>query len=203
MIRIFVEGRDADFLDKYLISLFGENKGRWEFISTGGYGKLHLLDQKFRENTDNGGVNLVIFDADCEKNSGGFSGRKQYLEEKLEELSISAEIFLFPNHHDDGDFEFLLENIVNEEHRCLLECFEGYEKCVGGHTDSNGNPIYITPNRKSKIYAYVESIKKSRSERERFKNSKEFFFDNSKYWNLNAEYLSPLKDFLQQAIHSL
>ena len=68
MIRIFVEGRDSEFLDKYLLFLFGENKGMWEIIQAGGYSKLHLLDQQFKENTERGGVNLIIFDADSADN---------------------------------------------------------------------------------------------------------------------------------------
>lgn len=200
MIRIFTEGKDSDFIDKYLISLFGDNAGRWEFVPANGYSTLHLLDQKFKENTDRGGTNVIIFDADSPENNGGFGSRKKYIEDKLKELSIESEVFLFPNNHDDGDLEFLLEQIINKEHRCLLECFEWYEKCVGGHCDKNGNPIYVTPNRKAKIYAYIESFKKSKSEREKFKNGKEFFFDNPKYWDLKSGYLNPLKDFMQKVL---
>ena len=200
MTRIFVEGRDADFIDKYLHFLMRENAGRWEVISTGGYTKLTLIDQQFKENSDNGGINLIIFDADSPETCGGFAARNKYIEEKLKELSISAEIFLFPNNRDDGDFELMLEHVINEGHRCLLECFEGYESCVGGHRDEKCNPKYMTPNRKAKIYAYVESIKKSRKEKEEFKNRKEFFFNNPNYWNLKSEYLNPLKEFLQMGI---
>ena len=200
MTRIFVEGRDADFINKYLPYLMGENAGRWEVIPIGGYTNLVLVDQKFKENSDNGGVNLIIFDADYPENSGGFAARHNYIESKMKVLSISGEIFLFPNNRDDGDFELMLEHVINDEHRCLLECFEGYESCVGGYRDEKGNPKYITPNRKAKIYAYVESIKKSKKENERFKNKKEFFFDNPKYWKLNSEYLDPLKKFLLDAI---
>lgn len=200
MIRIFVEGREADFINKYLISLFGENNGRWELIPTSGYTNLSLVDQLFKENSDNGGVNLVIFDADFPETNGGFINRKKYIKEKLRELSILGEIFLFPNNNEDGDFELLLEHIINKEHLCLLECFEMYEKCVGGHYDDNGNPKYTTPDRKSKIYAYIERLKKSRKEKERFKNQKDFFFDNPTYWNLESEYLYPLKTFLQKII---
>ena len=201
MTRIFVEGRDAEFVDKYLLSLMGENNGRWEIISTGGYTNLTFVDQQFHENSDNGGINLIIFDADFPETQGGFDVRKKYLEEKMKKLSISGEIFLFPNNRDDGDFELMQEHVINEEHRCLLNCFEGYESCVGGYRDKDGNPMYITPNRKAKIYAYVESFKKSRKEKERFKNRKTFFFDNPKYWNLSSEYLDPLKLFLQKGIH--
>ena len=34
MIRIFVEGRDAQFLEKYLVFLWGENRERWEILQT-------------------------------------------------------------------------------------------------------------------------------------------------------------------------
>lgn len=199
MIRIFVEGRDAQFLEKYLVFLWGENRERWEILQTNGYTNLPLLDQKFKENTEQGGVNLIIFDADFPQNGGGCDQRKKYLQEQLDNLSISADIFLFPNDREDGDFEVLLEHIVNEEHACLLKCFEGYEKCVAGHVNPDGSLKYISPNRKAKIYAYIESLKKSRKETERFKKQKDFFFDNPKYWNLETEYLSPLKNFLQSA----
>lgn len=198
MIRIFVEGRDAQFLDKYLLFLLGKNENTWEIIQAGGYTKLDLLDQQFKENSEINGQNIIIFDSDSKSNEGGYEIRLQYLQNKLQELLISADIFLFPNNKDDGDFELLLEHIVNEEHSCLLKCFEGYEMCVSGHKDENDNPKYITPNRKAKIYAYLESIKKSRKESEKFKN-KDYFFDKTEYWNLKAEYLQPLKDFLLKA----
>lgn len=202
MIRLFVEGKwDSDFVEKYLIHLLRESAGRWEIIPTGGYTNLPFIDQKFKENSDNGGINLVLFDADFPKTSdGGYVARKKYIEEKMKELSIVGEVFLFPNNKDDGDFELMLEHIINEEHRCLLGCFEGYERCVGGYRDDRGNPKYVTPNRKSKIYAYVEAFKKkSRKEKEQFKSG-ELFFNDSNYWNLEAEYLAPLKNFLQRVI---
>ena len=63
MIRIFVEGRDKQFLEKYLRFLSEKDEGAWEIISAGGYTKLHLLDQQFKENSERGGKNLVVFDA--------------------------------------------------------------------------------------------------------------------------------------------
>lgn len=76
MIRIFVEGRDAQFLEQYLVFLWGENRERWEILQTNGYTNLPLLDQKFKENTEQGGVNLIIFDADFPQNGGGCDQRK-------------------------------------------------------------------------------------------------------------------------------
>ena len=122
------------------------------------------------------------------------------LQFKVAELALEADLFLFPNDKADGDFETLLENIVNKEHECLLRCFEQYERCVAGHCDAAGKPKYLLPTRKAKIYAYVESIKKSRREAERFKGGKEFFFDDSRYWDLNSSYLFPLRSFLETRV---
>lgn len=200
MTRIFVEGRDARFLECYLKHLLGENNSRWEIISAGGYTKLPLLDLQFKENTEAGGANLVLFDADFPENGGGFDARRQYLLARFQELSVSAELFLFPDNRANGDFETLLEHVASEEHACLLRCFEQYETCVSRHRNADGSPKYMIPTRKSKIYAYVESIKKSRREAELFKRDKDFFFDNPRYWNLDSPHLSPLKDFLLQSI---
>ena len=201
MIRIFVEGGDREFFDPYLPFFFGANNGRWEVISAGGYTNLHKIDQQFRENTDQGGENLIIFDADSPSTGGGVANRTKYLEDKLRELSLSASIFLFPNNSADGDYESLLVQIVNEEHRCLLDCFDGYERCVGGYLNPDGSQKYVTPNRKAKVYAYMESFKRSRRAREELKNGKRFFFDNPEYWNLNSPCLDPLKEFLMEHIH--
>ena len=201
MIKIFAEGTgDIQFLEKYLIHLLGENNNRWEFVDAGGYTSLNKIDSIFKENTDMGGVNLIIFDADSIENGGGYLARNKYILDKFEELSISAEIFLFPDNKSDGDFESLLAKIVNQEHNCLLECFEGYEMCVSGHMDENGNQKYITPNRKSKIYAYIDSIKKTSTERNRFKHKNDFFFEKSKFWDLDLAYITPLKEFILRSI---
>lgn len=200
MTRVFVEGREADFIEVYLNFLFGKNEGRWEIINTKGYTNLHLVDQQFKENTEAGGTNLIIFDADYPENGGGFQKRKSEIEYRLSQLSIVSDIFLFPDNRSDGDFELLLENIVNAENKCLLKCFEAYEACISQYKDFDGNNKYISPNRKAKIYAYVESIKKTKGDKEKFKNQKSFFYDNSEYWNLSSEYLSPLETILRRTV---
>ena len=65
-------------------------------------------------NTIQGGTNLILFDADTVLNSGGFDKRKAELEQKLKDLDINAKLFLFPNNKDDGDFESLLEELVQK-----------------------------------------------------------------------------------------
>ena len=91
-----------------------------------------------------------------------------------------------------------MEQIINAKHKCLFDCFEGYQTCINSRKDRSGNNIYNAPIRKTKIYAYVDSIKKSKDEEKRFKTRKggDFLFDNQELWDLDNEYLAPLKEFL-------
>ena len=108
---------------------------------------------------------------------------------------IDYPLFLFPNNKDDGDFETLLENIINkDDHQQLLDCFGKYEGCIG---KSNR---YNTPNRKAKMYAYITSFRHNKTNLKEVKKGN-WFFDDKEYWNLAAPYLFPLKDFLEKNVN--
>ena len=197
MIKIFVEGKGDDkFFKSYLTFLEKETAlNHYEIISTGGWNKISKLVNLFQENTDAEGTNLIIFDADSSKNEGGFPKRKAQIEAYKKQYELEFELFLFPNQQDDGDYEVLLENIINQEHSNLLTCFSKYENCIKSTIDEKGEPKYILPIRKSKIYAYIDAFPKSRKQKERFKGG-DFFFENEEYWNLEVDFLKPLKKFL-------
>lgn len=197
MVKIFVEGKeDKLFIQEYLKHLsFNMQISEIEIENAGGWNKIALLDNKFKEISDQNGKNLVIFDADSPKNGGGFQTRMNQLVTLKNKVEIEFELFLFPNHKDDGDFELLLENIINAKHRVLLECFAKYENCIKSSIDENDDFSYTLPIRKAKIYSYVDAFPKSNSQSEKFKNG-DYFFWNEEYWNLNSNYLAPLKEFL-------
>ncbi len=204
MIQIFLESKhdttvEADFMKKFLTHITGSNQ--WEtqvrIIALDGKDNLKNSVNKFNENTDLNGVNLVVFDADEVTNLGGFTRRKQELLQQKALLSIEFELFLFPNDQEDGDFETLISQLINLKHQELLNCFKDYEVCVGGKKDASRHAVYNVPNRKSKMYAYIDSMKKTIAEEKAFKNrNHDYFFDNPEYWNLDAEYSFPLKFFL-------
>ena len=75
-----------------------------------------------KRNSDDGGVNLVIFDADddCEKR------RKELLEWK-NKVGVEFELFLFPNDKAAGELEDLLEQIINSDNRPVMNCWRMYE----------------------------------------------------------------------------
>ena len=145
--------------------------------------------------------NIIIFDADDpSKDNGGFQNRKNKIENKIENMikgfkdKIDYPLFLFPNNKDDGDFETLLENIINPKHQQLLDCFGKYEGCI------EKSDQYNTPNRKAKMYAYITSFQHNKTNLEKVKK-RNWFFDDEEYWDLAASYLFPLKDFLEKNVN--
>lgn len=200
---IIEDGKDSyvrQFLETFL-SYIGKNKNDYDFISCGGWTNLRLISNKLKENQDGNRQSLIIFDADFGLNNGGFEKRKNQIKESLREIMINNyKIFLFPNNNDDGDFEILLEKIINPEHKCLIDCFNGYEECLSEFTDDKDKCKYLLPNRKSKMYSYINAFPMNKEEKEWFKNKKDWFFNNKSYWVLDNEYLTPLKFFFQDGI---
>jgi hypothetical protein len=196
MIRIFLEGKETKFID-YLIrnTWTGQPLNPFELINVGGWTNIHLIANKFNENTDAGGTNLVIFDADTLQNEGGFTKRLLQLEEKKIENAIDFNLFLFPNNQSDGDFELLLEQIINPNHNGLLNCFSTYENCLNQLNANAPTTMYKTPMRKAKIYSFIDAFLKNRDENEQMKKG-DWFFHRSEYWDFNSPKLVPLKDFL-------
>lgn len=209
MIRLYLETSisservtsiEKSFLDAYLSHLFLDLKDlECKVIPVGGKDKLHLAVNQYEECTLLGGRNLTIFDADEALNGGGFEGRHKALLDKFGELGITSELFLFPNNKDDGDFESLLERIVNKSHSGLLTCFEGYETCIKTRNKPGEASMYKVPNRKAKMYSYVDAMVKSRSKDRAFKGG-DWFFGNSEYWDLEADALIPLRSFLEKFV---
>ena len=57
-------------------------------------------------------------------------------------------------------------------------------------------PPLTTPAKKTKIYGYLEALLgESKSQKELIKEANRNY-DNTQHWNLDAEYLEPLKEFL-------
>ena len=192
MIRIFIESRNRTtpeykFVDT-LLKRMGIDPASYEIIPLNGKDTLHLAKNQFLQNTAEGGRNLIAFDADSEENLGGYRRRKDDLVSKLNQLDITAELFLWPDDSEDGDFETLLESIARKDlHSQFFDCFNDYEACLGRE--------YLKPNRKGKLHTYVSSRKLSNNQR-RSIGSGEWLFENENLWNLEAPSLTPIKKFL-------
>lgn len=193
-VCIFIESdkettNEGHFVRHMATLVYAGDSKEIEIVGTGGYTNLDQFAVQMQRNIDNGIKNLVIFDADFPK-EGGFEKRQAELLNLKEKEKVDFELFLFPNNQDDGTFEHLLEHLATEEHKGLLECFEGYESCIRGRN----NPKYVSPDQKAKMYAYV-STQTDPNDIKMFKKG-DWRFNQADLWNLNVDYLTPLKDFL-------
>lgn len=191
--HIIVEGiADEVFIAQYFCHVFGKPIPNGCIVKTDGKDNRQVATNKMREMSANGGSNLVIFDTD------------QNIDEKKTELfqwkdkdKLDFDFFLIPNDCEPGALEDLLENIINPVNRPIMECWENYEKeLVKLDIPGRTPPPLTIPAKKTKIYGYLEALLKP-SEKENIKERKREYY-NTLHWNLDAEYLKPLKEFLIQ-----
>ncbi len=147
---------------------------------------------------DNGDKVIVILDADTIDKKWGFEARKSNTMEKMQENEIDFPFFLYPNNHDDGDFEVLLESMARKDlHDKWWDCFSDYETCVTGIRDKSGDPKYFLPNRKAKLHTYISSQRLNNASRKRI-GSGQWLFDDTNYWDLSRSEGRPLVEFLSE-----
>ena len=198
---IIVEGEaDKRFFEDYYHHLFREKAPMGSIMhpgkdsDTGGYMKLRKEDaiNALRQNTDAGGRNLVIFDADDDCES-----RREELLAIQEEFGVEFELFLLPNSKDAGELEDMLEHIINLNNQPVMDCWATYEgELEKVRIPTKTPPTLTIPAKKTKIYAYLETLLgKSRSQKKLIKDANRNY-ENTEHWNLDAEYLEPLKKFL-------
>lgn len=205
---IFIEAKnkslpEADFINTVLEKL-GIDSDKYDIICTNGY--TNLLNEKkafinqMLLNTDEGGKNLVVFDADYNENGGGFLKRKEELLKGGIEKGVSFDLFLWPNNIEDGDVELLMERIARKDlYPEFFDCFNDYELCIGSRKDSDGKPFYKTPNRKGKLHTFFHALPISKTRQSEFGRG-EWLFDDDKIWDFGSDSLNSIKDFLYRNI---
>jgi len=193
-VKIFVEGiADVKFLSDYISHIIPVFKIEKETIieCSGWANNRETSQNKMTQNTDNAGINLVIFDADDD-----FEQRKKELENWKQSANLFFEVFLFPNNKDKGALEDLLEKIIVENNQPIFDCWDGYENCLKTKTIEGRTEPLTIPAKKTKIYGYLEALLgTTKKDKEKIKE-KERDYKNTKHWNLDSDDLSPLKEFL-------
>lgn len=197
MHSIYVEGPDDKKFVADFIKLISLDNLASKVISVGGWQGLREFEPQLKERFDLGGKNLVIFDADSDREH-----KEKWLDELENELnselldrdkgqlniesqaSLKFERFFFPNNHDEGELETLLLQCINQEHSHILDCFEAYKVCISSRNQ------YALPDNKSKIYAYCQAIL-GKNERN--------YLDKS-LWNIDNLHTKPFKDFLLKCL---
>ena len=200
---IFVEGEgDQKFFQDYYHHLFQQNAPEKSIIhpgktdDTGGYKKLEKEDtlRIMQQNSDAYGVNLVIFDADED-----IEARRKEIEDIRERHNVEFELFLLPNNKEVGALEDMLERIINPNNQPVMDCWQTYEDELKKVRIPTKTPPELTiPAKKTKIYAYLETLLgKTKSQKKQIKDPNRNY-RNPAHWNLDNEYLEPLKKFLVQ-----
>ncbi|MBQ6236804.1 MAG: hypothetical protein IJK07_01170 [Bacteroidales bacterium] len=202
--QIIVEGTaDKKFFEDYYRHLFHENAPEGSITlpikddKTGGYQKLFSENgiNTLKEGMDYGATNLVIFDADDD-----IEARRKELLSIRDNYGVDFELFLLPNNQDAGSSEDLLEHIINPNNQPIFECWQHYEdELVQQEIPGRTPPPLTTPAKKTKIYGYLEALLEPKQKdliKERNRN-----YENTQHWNLDAEYLEPLKQFILQCFN--
>lgn len=199
VVKIFVEGiADIKFLKDYISQQYNVQLEKDDIIETKGWTNIksegkdgEVIRNQMTRNTDFGGINLLIFDAD-----NNFELRLQELEEYKQIMKLEFEIFLWPNHSDSGDLETVLENIINPNNSSIFDCWADYEICLQTISiEGRSKPLTI-PARKTKIYGYLEALLgESYSQKKKINEGNRNYTQNE-FWNLKSDYLDPLKSFL-------
>ena len=195
LYTIYVEGvADVRFLSQYIHHLFGVIVPDERIVKLDGWTNLKgtTWQQRMRAITDKDGTNIVIIDADND-----IEARRSDVLSWKAENALEFDLFLLPNNQDAGALEDLLENIINPNNRPILDCWEDYEQeLVELDIPGRTPPPLTTPAKKTKIYGYLEAmLGESKSQKELIKEINRNY-ENPQHWNLDAEYLEPLKEFL-------
>ncbi len=193
--HIIVEGlADLVFIEQYYRHLFGKPAPEGFIFKTDGKDNLPKFANQMRTMSANGGINLVIFDADED-----IEARRKELLSIKEQFGVEFELFLFPNDRDMGALEDLLENIINPNNKPIFECWEGYEKeLVKLDIPGRTPPPLTTPAKKTKIYGYLEALLGPSNDEKKLIKEPNRDYENTQHWNLDAEYLGALKGFLEK-----
>lgn len=201
MNRIFIEAKNKRtpeyFFLKTIIGQFFPGK-EVDFVCIDGIGNLFNetnVNQMIQAQTIGEQV-IVLADADYVAKGTGYVQRDGDMKKGMANHLLSFPYLLYPNNHDDGVVEVLMEAAARRDlHAVFFDCFEDYENCVSGVKDASGKPIYNTPNLKGKLHTYMTAHQLSSRLRNGLGTGDWLFHDIS-YWNLNVAELQPLKDFL-------
>lgn len=196
--KIFVEGvSDKRFIEDFLLEHYGLSDTDQNVINIGGIEKLMDFKKLMIINKKQGGINLSILDSDFPQQGTGFVKRLEDIKSEMLRNDVSSELYLLPNHQDDGTIEDLLENIIAPTNQSILDCWMTYENCI---QKIEGKTLTI-PAKKSKIYSYLECLLPNTNSKKKLAKDKNRDFRNIEHWeigNLKNPYIKAIKSFLDQ-----
>ena len=197
LFTIYVEGiADMVFFKQYILHVLGFEVANDSIVKLDGWTNLKgsVWQQRMKTMTDNGGTNIVIIDADKD-----IDARRADILKWKQDNGLEFELFLLPNDKDTGALEDLLEYIINPNNQPIFDCWEDYEKeLVKLEIPGRTPPPLTTPAKKTKIYGYLEALLGPTKDEKELIKERNRKYSNTIHWNLDAEYLEPLKGFLER-----
>jgi hypothetical protein len=217
-VLIIVEGiADAIFLKDYLLFLYPNEHFKFvssnpkkkiqssflknkaleiEIFEAGGFEGIKPNFEKLEEKMALSNKTLVIFDTDNpEIQFGGFRKRMEYLNRIKYDLEINYDIFLLPNHRDEGNLESLLLSIVNDDKFANFEnCYQGYIACMKSFSPIKEQVEKDLSESKSMVFSFVLAYEGKNYASVAARNY------HSGLWDLANVALSPLRKFLMTNI---
>jgi len=208
MKKIFCEGIGdqifiADFIEFHFDIIFERdyNKSKdkiriynkdVEIISIDGCTKIRdkVYKEQFIDNTEKGGLNIVIFDADYKdvgNGNNGFESCCQRLDDLKNELNF--DYFLWPDHENDGFLEDVQRKMIPESKLPILSCMESHFSCLDSLREEH-NLLEFNDKAKISIYLYY-CQKENKASLVRY--------NDTEYWDLSLEkneFLNRFKLFL-------
>lgn len=171
---------------------FGSN---CEIIEIGGCSKLvnQIILDKLRDNSEEGGKNIVIFDADFAPNGIGMktgTGNNGYLnaKQKLEDIrtnhGVDFEFYLWHNNSSDGEIENLLSQLIPQINMPIFDCINSHVTCLTccGISDLNIADL------KNQLSFYLHTLTSNSSLIKRD-------YKNKKCWEMDFAICNDLQNF--------
>ncbi len=188
-----------DSKNKKLKITFGNDNFKGEIIDVGGCDRLRrneLFHTEMQDNTKEGGINIVVFDADYTNQDNGNKGInacKQKLNSIKTDKKIDFNYYVWPDDKSDGEIETLLRKLVPQDKEVVFECIDKHQECLKATNIENLRVADL----KTKIGYYLYTAKQQSEGRNRD-------YKNSDFWNMDTEntFLKHFIDFLRQNIQT-
>ena len=199
-IQIFVEGdSDIQLIRQVVKHWFGYSLKEEELKKSNGWTTIQSnskdgeeIRQQMKYNSDNGGVNLIIFDADKE-----LGQRRSEVLQWKNDYNLDFELFLFPDNQSNGAVEDLLMKCINPKNQPIVDCWKSHVTCLKTKKIENRNQPLTIPARKSEVYCYLETLLGETNKEKELIKDKNRNFLNSDHWDMDCPDIQSLKDFLQ------
>lgn len=163
-----------------------------KIIDIGGCSKLRtneVLHGRMQDNTEEGGHNIVIFDADYkgkENGNKGITNCRKRLNSIKTSKNIEFDYYIWPNDENDGEIETLLKSLIPSNKKPIFKCIEDHQNCLENLGIDNLKHVDL----KTEIGFYLHISNQPSEARKRDYKSKEF-------WNLDYENNDSLKKFIE------